>query len=840
MTTPQLPTTPWMQPDAQIRDWASMPGAAGYWVAGQQVGPFLLKRPLGQGGMGLVWLAEQQRPFVREVAIKVMLDASQDPLAEAYFQVERQALAQLSHRAIAQIYDAGRLPDGALFFAMEYVPGLPLHRFLETRGAGPELLAQLLIEVCHGIQHAHQRGLIHRDIKPGNILVHETDGVVQPKIIDFGIAIGTDSIRDASSRMVRIAGTDAYMSPEQKRPGPGGIDARSDVYALGAVLAECLYQLAGLSIPDDYHLSTVWRDELRGSLAAERRSEATSQRLAHLPAELRAIALKAMAESREARYDSAAAMAEDLRRWLAFEPVLAMRGGRAYALRRFLRRNALASAAGGAMLLALVAGVVLALYGLGEARAGRAEAVAALQLAEQRRNDAESLVQFMLGDLGDRLRSIGRLDLLDAVGQEALAYLAKEQIDGSEDTAVRRAQAYRTIAGVQISRDQFDAAEASLLLAAQQLQPWIEHSAVPQTHSLASDIAFRLGRISLRRNEVDAAERQFQEHLTHARKVVSLSTDPSDGERQVSNALLNLGALETRDGRHRWSAALAYFDECIRIKARLVEAGSDSNRMELANAWSWKATVYSELGHSHQAWASQRKAIDVITAYDAGTHADSNKQVYESEIRFQTAQVAMDLGWQDQAREQIARALDLAEENARIDASNVAAQRRLARNALHAVRMAADASTYARWHGPINQCLQRDECAAGSSTQAHLELQALDAAARWHASNGQQPDNARMTQVLQAILSLETPSVDVLVRALELADILKQRSALSSGQMAGLRRTLDAVAPGRRGSLRYALAKAAYWRIIDPSNGDLARLEEETAARRIADSPAHD
>ncbi|MGE4073849.1 MAG: tetratricopeptide repeat protein [Lysobacterales bacterium] len=350
------------KPSTLVEGWSELPSNVDTWAEGQRIGPFRLKRCLGKGGMGLVWLAEQTQPLTRDVAIKVMRGERRGALAEAYFEIERQALAQLSHRSIAQIYDAGRLPDGALFFAMEYVPGVPLDQALREHPITPEALARLLIEVCAGVQHAHQRGLIHRDLKPLNLLVQWVDGAPLPKIIDFGVAISMNGAAPATA--VRVAGTGAYMSPEQKHPGPEGIDARTDVYALGVVLAECLYQLAGVDSQRAGADSTQLRQELAMSLG---RAEADAgsdrqvlSRLNSVPMELRAVALKAMADEREARYQSASALAEDLQRWLSREPVRAVAGGRGYRLRCFLRRHALASASAAVLLLAISSFAVLA------------------------------------------------------------------------------------------------------------------------------------------------------------------------------------------------------------------------------------------------------------------------------------------------------------------------------------------------------------------------------------------------------------------------------------------------------------------------------------------------
>lgn len=327
-----------MRPTTLVEGWSELPASTSQWTPGLHIGPFVLRERLGEGGMGVVWRAERRDPFVREVALKIMRAGPADSLAEAWFQVERQALAQLAHRAIAQIFDAGRLPDVSLFFAMEYVPGDALGAHIARHQPDPKALVRLMLEICRGIQHAHQRGLIHRDIKPANILVQAVEGGWQPRLIDFGIAIASDAAR-ASRASPEIAGTVAYMASEQRQPDGRGIDIRVDVYALGVVLAECLCRLAGITVPATGFRSTEIRAVVEGSLGARKAGVADSGRLARLPAELRAIAAKAMAERREDRFESVSAPAEDLEHWLDHEPVAAMGGGTHYRLRCALRRH---------------------------------------------------------------------------------------------------------------------------------------------------------------------------------------------------------------------------------------------------------------------------------------------------------------------------------------------------------------------------------------------------------------------------------------------------------------------------------------------------------------------
>jgi len=390
--------------------WAPLPATISDWHEGLQIGPFRLKRPLGEGGMGMVWLAEQLQPLQRDVAIKVMRQERRGALDEAYFEVERQALARLSHRAIAQIHEAGRLPDGTLFFAMEYVPGIPLDDFVRKEHPAPAELARLFVEICLGVQHAHQRGLIHRDLKPANLLVQRIEGVALPKIIDFGIATSVTST--TASATTSVIGTRAYMSPEQRRPDSAGIDARTDVYALGAVLAECLWLSAGIDSAVATNSASL-REAFTQSLVRPLPARSLKQ-LSALPAELRAIAVLAMSEDRELRYASAAAMGDDLARWLARQPVHAMGTSRWYTLRCLLRRNALLSTA--AIVAALALGVFAIVMTVQASRiAGEAErankALADLQEVTDFQNDqlqgisAEKVGARILEQIGVRHRA---------------------------------------------------------------------------------------------------------------------------------------------------------------------------------------------------------------------------------------------------------------------------------------------------------------------------------------------------------------------------------------------------------------------------------------------------
>jgi serine/threonine protein kinase len=365
--------------------------------AGAVLGVYVIRRVLGEGGMGRVYLAEQTRPVRRDVALKLIREQVASPLARAYFDVERQALAQMQHPAIAQVFDAGTTEQGHPYLAMEVVEGRPITQFCREEKLGRDERLALFARVCNGVQHAHQKGVIHRDLKPANVLVRRVDGEPSPKIIDFGIAIGGSVSADGSTVAATgadRAGTEIYMSPEQAGLRHRDIDTRSDVYALGVMLCEVLTDSDARALTAHAHRSTrAPHETLLTALASDADiGEATPSALAllaaahRLPAELRAILRKALAADRAERYDSAAALADDLERFRERRPVKAMPQTRAYLARTFVARHRIGLAAAGMVAAALLVGTALALHGLARARqsadVARNEAAKAERVAE--------------------------------------------------------------------------------------------------------------------------------------------------------------------------------------------------------------------------------------------------------------------------------------------------------------------------------------------------------------------------------------------------------------------------------------------------------------------------
>ncbi|HRJ11273.1 MAG TPA: serine/threonine-protein kinase, partial [Prosthecobacter sp.] len=317
--------------------------------AGDVIGRYTLVEKLGEGGFGSVWRAEQERPVRREVALKIIKLGMDTREVIARFEVERQALAVMEHPGIAKVFDAGATVSGRPFFVMELVRGTPLTQFCEEAAMPlPERL-ELFIQVCQAVQHAHQKGVIHRDLKPSNILVTGADGRPLPKVIDFGIAKAAAGTPLTDNTLVtradRLMGTPAYMSPEQSETGMD-LDTRTDIYSLGVLLYELLTgQVPFAAGPDGK--STRGRDPQRPSTRIRSFTAEQMRRLAagrgtdgprligQVKGDLDWIAMKALEADRARRYDSANALAEDLRAFLERRPVQARPPTAWYLARRF-------------------------------------------------------------------------------------------------------------------------------------------------------------------------------------------------------------------------------------------------------------------------------------------------------------------------------------------------------------------------------------------------------------------------------------------------------------------------------------------------------------------------
>ncbi|MFU8877169.1 MAG: hypothetical protein ACNA7E_03435, partial [Wenzhouxiangellaceae bacterium] len=359
-------------------------------------------------------------------------------------------------------------------------------------------------------------------------------------------------------------GTPAYMAPEQGRDSQGDIDARADVYALGAILAELLHRdptsdVDFHTIPGDQRCRSLALELGQSDGAVDDRIRTLARGLHGAPRELVAIAHKALSHEPDQRYDSASALAEDLRAWLESRPVQAMGGGRGYATRCWIRRHRVAATAASLVLASLVAGMLAALHGLDQAREAR-------QVADERRADAEGLVQFMLGDFAENLRPIGRLDLLDEVSQQALEYLARQDRDDHPQTMLNRIRALKTLGEVQVTRQQFDLAERALSEAEELARPWLERDSTLRADFLfeGGNIAFWRGAIAYRQQDLESTQRFWQKYLERAQALNEVAPEDPRAPQELAYAYNNLGTLAEQRGH--LEEALGHFEHVAELR----------------------------------------------------------------------------------------------------------------------------------------------------------------------------------------------------------------------------------------------------------------------------------
>ncbi|HMN96865.1 MAG TPA: serine/threonine-protein kinase [Phycisphaerales bacterium] len=462
--------------------------------AGQWIGPYRLLERIGEGGFGWVWMAEQREPIRRRVALKIIKLGMDTKQVIARFEAERQALAMMDHPNIARVLDAGATDAGRPYFVMELVRGMPIVQFCDEQRMDTEMRVALFLQVCGAIQHAHQKGIIHRDIKPSNVLVMWHGDEPSAKVIDFGIAKATGAELTQRTHFTehrQVIGTPAYMSPEQTARGGIDVDTRSDVYSLGVLLYELLTGTTPFLVDD--LMSKGFEEMMRtireqdppkpstrlltlaesGTRTASLRRTDTRRLRSALRGDLDWIVMKCLEKERGRRYETANALAADLRRHLAREPVVAAPPSRAYRLRRGIQRHKVPVALGTVIACLLVLGTVGTTVGMARAiteksrsdtlaaaamaaeteavaseaaaraAAERAERAAAQAMAEAQTSRA--VTNFALGMIGmtnpdlSRTARLSVIEMLDRVGESIDSSLLGQP---SAEAALRTALAY--------------------------------------------------------------------------------------------------------------------------------------------------------------------------------------------------------------------------------------------------------------------------------------------------------------------------------------------------------------------------------------------------------------
>jgi len=386
-------------------------------AVGQCIGPYKLMEKIGVGGYGVVYVAEQQKPIRRRVAVKVIKMGMDTKQVVARFEAERQALAMMDHPNIAKVLDAGATDSGRPYFVMELVRGIKITDYCDQNKLSTTERLDLFIKVCHAVQHAHQKGIIHRDLKPSNIMVTLHDGIPVPKVIDFGIAKATETrLTDLTlyTQLYQFVGTPAYVSPEQAEMSGLDVDTRSDIYSLGVILYELLTgttpfdnkELMSLGVEAMRHtirdqepqrpstrLSTLTGEELTST--AKRHGVEAPHLMHSIRGDLDWIVIKCLEKDRTRRYETVNGLVEDIKRHLANEPVVARPPSSFYRFQTFVRRNRMACGVGATVAAVLIVGTVVSTHQAVIATRARAKAQDAKErdaLGKKRAEHIEELI----------------------------------------------------------------------------------------------------------------------------------------------------------------------------------------------------------------------------------------------------------------------------------------------------------------------------------------------------------------------------------------------------------------------------------------------------------------
>jgi serine/threonine protein kinase len=626
-------------------------------AVGTYIGRYKLLQRLGEGGMGTVWVAEQQEPVKRRVAVKVIKPGRDSAQVLRRFDAERQALALMDHSNIARVLDAGATENGRPYFVMELVAGVSLTRYCDELHLPIRERLALFIPVCQAIQHAHQKGIIHRDIKPSNVLVCMQDGQPVPKVIDFGVAKALHQRLTEDSMYTEIGaviGTLEYMSPEQAEMSPLGVDTRADVYALGVLLYELLTGTTPLDKKRLRHAaytemvrlireeepprpSTRLTDskETLANVAAMRRTE-PARLTREVRGELDWIVMKALEKDRNRRYEAASGLARDIERYLANEPVDACPPSAGYRLKKFIRRNRGAVLAASCMALLLVGGIIGTTWGLIRAERARMQALAAQEAEAEQRQLAERNEQKARAAADaertakDRAqaREAETAAVLDFVQNRVFAAARPEGEEGglgSEVTLRRAIEAALPFVGQAFGQQPLTEARLRMALGLSFYYLGDSKTAIDQWEKARSIYTSRLGTghpDTLRSMDNVATGYAFlgrhNEALKLREKTLTLERATFGPDHpETLGAMNNLAASYTAVGRH--ADALRLFEETL----ALCKAKFGLNHPETLRAQYNLARVYAAVGRNVEAVKLHEQTLALRKARLGPDHHDT-------------------------------------------------------------------------------------------------------------------------------------------------------------------------------------------------------------------------
>jgi tetratricopeptide (TPR) repeat protein len=594
---------------------AANPKRTGAHVPAGELGPvfagrYKLRQQLGEGGMGVVFVAEQTEPVQRRVALKVIRAGLDTHRLLARFEQERQALALMDHPNIAKVFDAGVDEGQRPYFAMELVKGLPLTRYCDDARLSPRERLELFLPVCQAVQHAHQKGIIHRDLKPSNILVGLYDGRAVPKVIDFGVAKATGprlTEHSVYTEVGSIIGTLEYMSPEQAELNNLDIDTRSDIYALGVILYELLtgavpfsrreLEKAGLAEmlrvikekePPKPSTKLSHSDTLP-SIAAQRHME-PRKLTALVRGELDWIVMKALEKDRSRRYESATGLAMDVQRYLAGEPVLAAPASQWYRLRKFVRRHRGPVLAAVVVLVTLLTGMAGTTWGLARAEEQR-------QLAENKTKEvvAERDAKDVALKAEQRARADetkARQQAFDALRSMTAEFVERKFAQGAVLTEDDRAYLRGVIA-------QFDAFATI-------------KGDDADSREVRAEGRFRIGNMRCRLGELKEAEKDYDEALMVQKQLVADFPARTDFRQYLASSHNNRGNLLRATGRQK--EAEKDYDQALGIRKRLADdfPSRPEFRHELGRSHNNRGDLLRETGRTKEAAEDFDQALSIF------------------------------------------------------------------------------------------------------------------------------------------------------------------------------------------------------------------------------------
>jgi serine/threonine protein kinase len=602
-------------PEKSDSEFATRPVDPSEAIPGTLIGSYRLLQPIGQGGMGEVWLAEQKQPVRRRVALKLIKAGMDTREVVARFASERQALALMDHPAIAKVFDAGSTLEGRPYFVMEYVAGMPITAYCDQHKLTTRQRLELFILVCDGVQHAHQKAIIHRDLKPSNILVGEIDGKAMPRIIDFGVAKATSQKLSAETMYTRVGavvGTLGYMSPEQADSGGEDIDTRTDVYSLGVVLYELLVgappfdfqklafdeMLRRLREQDAPRPSTKLRT-LGGQSAttAQNRGSDPPTLARQLRGDLDAIALKALEKERSRRYATPSELAADIGRYLRHEPVTAHAASAGYRAGKYIRRHRIGVAVAAGLLVLLVS------FGVAQTLQLR-RTVRERDRANRERDRASRVTEFMTGMFKVSDPSVARGNSITA--REILDKASKQIDTGLSKDPELQAQMMHTMAGVYDSLGLYSQAQP-LFAKAIAIRRRVLGPQNPDTLTSMSS----LGRTLMRVGRYDEAEKLDRETMDARRHVLG----PEHPSTLMS--MTNLATILELEGRYAESEKL--HRETLELERRVMGPEHQGTVTAMTNL---ALCLYHE-GRYAEAEKLQREALDIERRVLGPEHPDT-------------------------------------------------------------------------------------------------------------------------------------------------------------------------------------------------------------------------